>query len=125
MAGTATWQITGTSDDGTQVVIDVTATLNDDGGITVDYALADGSADADIIGVYFDFFNDGGDIDKLAGGNNMKGYGDGFDYAEEGKAGLEGWREHRGVDYLHQRATHRVRLRRSSEPMAMARMARP
>jgi hypothetical protein len=90
MAGTATWQIIGTSDDGTKVVIDVTATLNDDGSITVDYALADDSADADIIGVYFDFFNDGGDIDKLAGGNNMKGYGDGFDVGfAEGTAGLK------------------------------------
>lgn len=90
MAGKITWQIKGTSSDGTEVIIDVTATLNDDGSITVDYALADGSADADIIGVYFDFFNDGGDVDKLGGGNNMKGYGDGFDYAsEEGKAGLK------------------------------------
>jgi hypothetical protein len=95
MAGTATWQITGTSDDGTQVIINVTATLNDDGSITVEYGLADGSADADIIGVYFDFFNDGGDLDTAGNGrggsaNNMKGYGDGFDAAfEEGKAGLE------------------------------------
>ena len=95
MAGTATWQITGTSDDGTQVIINVTATLNDDGSITVKYDLADESADADIIGVYFDFFNDGGDLDTAGNGrggsaNNMKGYGDGFDAAfEEGKAGLE------------------------------------
>jgi hypothetical protein len=95
MAGTAIWQITGTSEDGTQVIINVTATLNDDGSITVDYKLDDDSADADIIGVYFDFFNDGGDLDAAGTGrgsnaNNMKGYGDGFDVAfEEGKAGLE------------------------------------
>lgn len=90
MAGTVKWQITGESSDGTQVIIDVKATLNADGSITVDYELAEGSADADIIGVYFDFFNDGGNVDKLGGGNNMKGYGDGFDVGfEEGKAGLK------------------------------------
>ncbi|PZX45697.1 hypothetical protein LY56_01722 [Roseinatronobacter thiooxidans] len=95
MAGTVTWQITGTSSDGTKVIINVTATLNDDGSITVDYELGEDSADADIIGVYFDFFNDGGDLDTAGNGrggsaNNMKGYGDGFDAAfEEGKAGLK------------------------------------
>jgi len=95
MAGTATWQITGMSSDGTEVIINVTASLNDDGSITVDYKLDDDSADADIIGVYFDFFNDGGDFDTAGTGrggnaNNMKGYGDGFDVGfEEGKAGLK------------------------------------
>ena len=90
MAGTATWQITGMSSDETEVIIDVTATLNDDGSITVDYKLGDDSADADIIGVYFDFFNDGGNVDGLGGGNNMKGYGDGFDVGfDEGEAGLK------------------------------------
>lgn len=94
MAETATWQITGMSSDGTQVTIDVTATLNHDGSIVVDYGVADGSAGLDIIGVFFDFFNDGGNVTKAGEGkgsnaNNMNNYGDGFDVAfEEGKAGL-------------------------------------
>lgn len=90
VCGTVKWTIMGTSSDGSKVEIEVTATLNEDGSITVDYGLADGSAEADIIGVYFDFFNNGGNVDKLGGGNNMKGYGDGFDVGyEEGEAGLK------------------------------------
>jgi hypothetical protein len=90
VAGTVNWTISGTSGDGTTVIVEVTATLNPDGSITVNYGLAANSAPADINGVFFDFFNDGGSVKSVgANSNNMKGYGDGFDHAvETGKAGL-------------------------------------
>jgi hypothetical protein len=90
MSGTATWTITGESSDGTMVIINVTATLTAEGGIRVEYSLDDGSAPADLTGIYFDFFNDGGAVSQLGGGNNMNGYGDGFDVGyQQGDTGLK------------------------------------
>lgn len=69
------------------VVIEVVATISESGDVTITYDLVSGVADLN--GFFIDFGNDGGDISKLGGGNNMKGSDsdgdklDGFDYAEE------------------------------------------
>ena len=96
MTGTSTncyvkWSLTGGG-----VIVDVTAALDADGNVVISYALADDSAPADILGVYFDWGNDGGPITGLGGGNNMNGSSsdgtalDGFDYAvKTGNAGLK------------------------------------
>ncbi|MCF3972540.1 hypothetical protein [Paracoccus salsus] len=69
------------------VVISVSARLDGNGNVTFEYNLVSGVADLN--GFYLDIANDGGDISRLDGGNNMKGSDsdgdklDGFDYATE------------------------------------------
>lgn len=78
------------------VTVEVTATLDANGNVVISYALADGSAPADINGVYFDWGNDGGSLSTLGKGNNMNGSAedgtklDGFDYGvKTGETGLK------------------------------------
>jgi hypothetical protein len=85
MGGTATWRFEYLAKDGSIVIINVKASLNPDGSIKVDYALADDSADADLLRIGFDFFNDGGPLDKNPGQGQQSAIapaGDGFDYIE-------------------------------------------
>lgn len=69
------------------VTVEVIATEDEFGNITFTYELVSGIADLN--GFFIDIGNDGGDISKLSGGNNMKGSDsdgdrlDGFDFAEE------------------------------------------
>jgi len=69
------------------VTVEVIATDDGFGNITFTYELVSGIADLN--GFFIDIGNDGGDISKLSGGNNMKGSDsdgdrlDGFDIAEE------------------------------------------
>lgn len=76
--------------------VEVTATLDANGNVVISYALADGSAPADINGVFFDWGNDGGSLSNLGKGINMNGSAedgtklDGFDYAvKTGDTGLK------------------------------------
>lgn len=67
------------------VVVEVSASLNDAGEVVFSYDLISGTADLN--GFYVDLDNDGGSIRKLEGGNNMNGSDsdgdklDGFDWA--------------------------------------------
>lgn len=67
------------------VTVEVVAMQNDAGEIVFSYELLSGIADLN--GLYLDLGNDGGDIRKLEGGNNMNGSDtdgdklDGFDWA--------------------------------------------
>lgn len=68
------------------VVVEVSASLDDAGNVVFSYELVSGTADLN--GLYLDLNNDGGDIRKLEGGNNMNGSDsdgdklDGFDWAQ-------------------------------------------
>lgn len=67
------------------VVVEITATLDGSGNVNFNYDLVSGTADLN--GFYIDLANDGGDIKRLEGGNNMNGSDtdgdklDGFDWA--------------------------------------------
>ena len=63
--GKVTWSL-----DFSGVVINIEATIVGD-SMVFNYALAEGQAD--LLGLYLDFFNDGGPINSLDGGNNMNG----------------------------------------------------
>lgn len=86
MAGTVKWRFEYTAGDGSIVVINVTATLQADGSIKVDFGLDEASADADLLRIGFDFFDDGGEFDTNPGQSQQFAIapeGDGFDYIED------------------------------------------
>lgn len=80
--GSVTWTLSAGD-----VTVEVVATLDGSGNVTFEYNLVSGTADLN--GFFIDIGNDGGDISKLSGGNNMKGSDsdgdklDGFDFAQE------------------------------------------